>query len=276
MSAAPRLVHHEESGVGWWGDDRLLERERVLIAFSERGGGVSAKPWEGLNLAGHVGDDPSAVDDNRTAFMQALGIGEYRPALTTSEQVHGDSIAVVGAGQAGSGAYASGVSCVGPVPGTDALVCAIPEIPLLMCFADCVPVALVAPGPVVALVHAGWRGALASLPRRGVERLAATAGCSTSEIRAYVGAHIRACHYSVDERIMSHFVNAFGTVARADSGGLDLGAVVNASLVDSGVDSCNITALGICTAEATDRYFSYRAENGRTGRHGVLACILPR
>lgn len=75
---------------------------------------------------------------------------------------------------------------------------------------------------------------------------------------------------------MSHFVNAFGTVARADSGGLDLGAVVNASLVDSGVDSCNITALGICTAEATDRYFSYRAEGGRTGRHGALACILPR
>lgn len=276
MSAPPCLVRHESSGVGWWSDDRLCEAERVLIAFSERGGGVSAGPWEGLNLAGHVGDDPAAVDTNRTEFMEALGIGEYRPALTMSTQVHGDSIAVVGVDQAGSGAYVSAVSAAGPIPGTDALVCAAPGIPLLMCFADCVPVALVAPGPVVALVHAGWRGALASLPGSAVDRLADTAGCPTSEIRAYVGAHIRACHYCVDERTMSHFVNAFGTVARADSGGLDLGAVVNASLVDSGVDSCNITALGICTAEETDRYFSYRAEGGRTGRHGVLACILPR
>lgn len=262
--------------MGWWADDQLLEGERVLIAFSERKGGVSAKPWTGLNLAGHVGDDPVAVDHNRTAFMEALGIGEYRSVLTTSEQVHGDSVVVVGADQAGSGSYASRGAGAGPVPGTDALICATPGIPLLLCFADCVPVALVAPGPVVALVHAGWRGAQASLPGLAADRLSATAGCTTSEIRAYVGAHIQACHYSVDERIMSHFVNAFGTVARADSGGLDLGAVVNASLVDSGVDSCNITALGICTAEATDRYFSYRAEDGRTGRHGVLACILPR
>jgi copper oxidase (laccase) domain-containing protein len=133
---------------------------------------------------------------------------------------------------------------------------------------------LVAPGPSVAVVHAGWRGALASLPGETVGKLAEVAGCSAGEIVGYVGAHIGACHYEVGPEIMSQFVNTFGTVARAESGGLDLDAVVSASLTSAGVDSCNIVRLGICTAEATDRFFSYRAEAGVTGRHAALACIL--
>jgi copper oxidase (laccase) domain-containing protein len=73
---------------------------------------------------------------------------------------------------------------------------------------------------------------------------------------------------------MSQFVNTFDTVARAESGGLDLGAAVTVSLRSAGVDPCNIAGLGVCTAETTDRFFSYRAEAGLTGRHGALACIL--
>ena len=73
---------------------------------------------------------------------------------------------------------------------------------------------------------------------------------------------------------MSQFCNTFGTVARAVSGGLDLDAVVTASLVDAGVAPCSIARLGTCSAEATDRFFSYRAEDGRTGRHAAFACVL--
>jgi polyphenol oxidase len=133
----------------------------------------------------------------------------------------------------------------------------------------------VAPGPAVAVVHAGWRGALGSLAGSTVSELASVAGCEVSEVAAYIGAHVRACHYQVGPEIMSQFVNTFGTLARASSGGLDLDAVVSASLERAGVAPCNIARLGTCTAETTDRFFSYRAENGRTGRHSALACIVP-
>jgi copper oxidase (laccase) domain-containing protein len=93
-------------------------------------------------------------------------------------------------------------------------------------------------------------------------------------VMVYIGAHICARHYTVDETLLSQFVNTFGTFARADSGGLDLDAVVSASLISAGVARCNIARLGTCTAEATDRFFSYRAEGGVTGRHAALACIL--
>jgi polyphenol oxidase len=124
------------------------------------------------------------------------------------------------------------------------------------------------------VVHAGWRGALASLPGKTASQVAREASCDTAHVRAYVGAHVRACHYEVGDALMSQFVNAFGTFARAESGGLDLESVVSASLERAGVTRCNIARLGTCSAEATDRFFSYRGEGGVTGRHAALACIL--
>jgi YfiH family protein len=162
-----------------------------------------------------------------------------------------------------------------PLTGVDALVTAAPGIPLLLFFADCVPVVLVAPGPAVAVVHAGWRGALGGVAANAATELATVAGCDASELLGYIGPHIGACHYPVDETILSQFANTFGTVARAKSGGLDLDSAVRSSLTDAGVSQWRITSLGACTAEETERFFSYRAESGMTGRHGALACVLP-
>ncbi|MDZ4169084.1 MAG: polyphenol oxidase family protein [Coriobacteriia bacterium] len=268
----PALVRVENHGVAVWTDPSLLDAAGVLVAFTERGGGVSCGPHASLNLADHVGDDPRAVDENRHRLLESVGLGYGSVRLVMAEQVHGDRVVTIDAGE-----YALG----SPVPGCDALVTREPDVALLMCFADCVPVVLVWPGdgeggsrPAVSVVHAGWRGALAGLPGIAVRALCESAERSPAHLRAYVGPHIRACHYVVDESIMSHFVRTFGTFARAESGGLDLGAVVSASLTDAGVDPCCIARLGTCTFEATDRFFSYRAEEGLTGRHGALACVL--
>jgi YfiH family protein len=263
-----RLVRTTVDGVTSW----VARQYGALVAFSERGGGVSEPPFASLNLAAHVGDDPAAVARNRWAWLGSLGLTEYAGRLTMADQVHGERIALVTLAEAGSGADPLGG--LAPVAATDALVTRVPGLPLALCFADCVPVALVAPGPVVAVVHAGWRGALASLPGKAASALASEAGCSAGEVVAFVGAHIRACHYQVGDAIMSQFVNTFGTVAQAHSGGLDLDAVVTASLMSAGVASCNIARLGICTAEAGDHFFSYRNSAGVTGRHAALACIL--
>jgi len=272
-TSGPVLEPYERDGVRVWRDRALQLEQGVVVAFSERTGGVSQAPFGSLNLAAHVGDSLAAVDENRSRLLQALGLSEMRESLVTAEQVHGQAISIVGAGDKGRGAYATRVR--GPLLATDALITRVPSVPLLLCFADCVPVVLVAPGPVVAVVHAGWRGALASLPGSAVKRLASMSSVEPRRIVAYVGPHVRACHYEVNDHVMSQFVNTFGTLARADSGGLDLEATVTASLTDAGVLQCNIARLGTCTAEATDRFFSFRAERGCTGRHSALACILP-
>lgn len=270
-STQPALERFEHDGVAFW-SDRALWTAGVLVAFSERIGGVSRPPFDSLDLAAHVGDDPGDVDENRRRFLSALGLEKMRGRLVMAEQVHGSVIARIAESDAGRGAFAS--RGAKPVAATDALLTDAVDVPLGLCFADCVPVVLVAGSEGVCVVHAGWRGALASLPGSSARRLAETSGIPVGEIRAYVGAHIGAADYVVDGELMSQFVNTFGTFARAESGGLDLDAAVTASLETAGVASCNITRLGVSTAGATDRFYSYRAEAGQTGRHMALACLL--
>lgn len=262
-SFGPHVVIHT--------DPALHERNGIRIAFTERTGGVSRPPYDSLNLAGHVGDEPAAVEENRERLLGGLGISHLRDRLVTAGQVHGDRIEVVDTAQAGAGAHV--FTGQPPFADTDALVTLAPDLPLLMLYADCVPVILVSEHPraAVGIVHAGWRGALASLPGTAAVRLAAAAGCSPPDLAAYVGPHIGSCCYEVDKQLLSRFRDTFGTVVAADRH-LDLNTAVVASLASVGVVDERIARVPECTLEHTDRFFSYRA-SPVTGRHGALAVI---
>lgn len=267
------LERVSRAGIHVLTDPALKTNAGIVVAFTERGGGMSQPPYASLDLAAHVGDDPACVDGNRTRLLGALGLGRLRDRLTVPEQVHGTRACAVDTQTAGSGAFAVPGGAP-PIPATDALLTRQPGVPLMLCFADCVPVVLVAPGPkrAVAVVHAGWRGALGRLPGLVARRLARLAGCRIADLTAYVGPHIGPCHYAVDAGLVSQFVNTFGSIAAARDR-LDLGAVVSATLCEAGVPPSSQVVSGLCTAESTDRFYSYRAE-GVTGRHAALACIL--
>lgn len=268
-SGGCRFERVERDGVAIHTVPDLFERCGVGIAFTERVGGTSEPPYSELNLAGHVGDDPQRVDANRRLLMEAIGIGTLADKLTTAEQVHGTRVATVDLALAGAGASTGGGPR--PVPGTDALMTRERGIPLMLMYADCVPVILVSPSaPAVAVVHAGWKGAAAGIVGSAVEKLAGLA--DSRDIEAYVGPHIGACCYEVGSDVVSHFDTAFATITEV-SPHLDLGAAVAAELERSGVPRGRQCHLGICTAHNTDRFYSYRAD-GLTGRHGALAVIL--
>lgn len=267
------LVRSQTGELAVHGDPWLRDTHGIVVAFSERTGGRSAPPFSSLNLAAHVGDDPSRVDDNRAVFLAALGIEPLRARLTVPEQVHGSVVRRVAGAMSGMGAFAR-AGTPPPVPGTDALYTLESDTPLMLCFADCVPVVLVAPGAVrgVAVVHAGWRGALDLVVADAARKLATTAACEPAELLAYIGPHIGPCCYDVSPDLLSRFTGSFGSIAAAQ-GRLDLGAVVSQSLNGVGVPFSSQVRSGLCTACATDVFFSHRAE-GRTGRHAAVACIL--
>lgn len=254
-----------------WHTDRHLARTGVFVAFTERGGGASRRPYASLNLAGHVGDDPRRVDENRSRLLCALGLGHAWERLTCAEQVHGAVAVTVRDAEAGAGAFAGGVRP--PVPGADALLTSVPDVPLMLCFADCVPVVLVAPPPrpSVAVVHAGWRGAAAGLPASAASRLAEEAGRPCSDLLAYIGPSICPRHYEVGPDVLSRFGERFATIAEAGSR-LDLAATVSAGLSEAGIPQESVCSMHACTVEHVDRFYSYRAE-GVTGRHGALVAI---
>jgi len=276
----PELVPHRSGGLSCWVDPTLRAENGVVVAFTERTGGVSAPPFASLNLGTHVGDDPAHVAENRRRMLFALGLEAHLSALTTAEQVHGTAITRVSR-QVVPGTVPTALAAAPrapapgcpPVPAADGLMTTTPAVPLLMCYADCVPVVLVAPGPAVCVVHAGWRGMLGGIVSKAVGEVARQVCASPSKINAYIGPHIQACHYEADETIISQFVSTFGTVTRAHFSGLDLAAAAMESLVASGIMRQRVVSMDVCTAEEGDRFFSYRAEGGTTGRHGALACI---
>jgi YfiH family protein len=244
----------------------------ILVAFSERTGGVSDFPYASLNLAEHVGDDPAAVDTNRSRLLEGLGIGALRDDLTMSEQVHGDSTIEVLGSDAGSGGRVSGGRA--PLAASDAMITVQAGVPLMMCYADCVPVVLASTGPLraVAVVHAGWRGCLARLPGKTAVALARRVGCEPSDLVAYIGPHIGVAEYAVGPEVASQFTAEFATIPSA-RGHVDLGAVVSASLRDVGVPTEQQVSVDFSTAEHTDKFYSFRV-SGTTGRHGALAVVL--
>jgi YfiH family protein len=113
----------------------------VRAVCTTRAGGVSAAPYDCLNLGDHVGDAPEAVATNRKIFSAAI---EARPVFLT--QVHGGGVVQLAA-DTPDDMQADG--CVTLARG---LACTI-------MVADCLPVLFAtADGRAVAAAHAGWRG----------------------------------------------------------------------------------------------------------------------
>lgn len=284
----PRLSRVTSQGVTCYTDEALFEETGIRIAFSERTGGVSIPPYASLNLGLHVGDNKESVWENRHRFAQALGLNEYATHhIASAEQVHGVHVEKVDTSH-----KAQAEVDPAPFSSTDALITDQHNQPLLLCFADCVPVILVCPCAdkrAVAVVHSGWRGTLEEISSVALQSLIDEYGVDPRSVFAYIGAYIGPKNFQVSLDIASQFAAKFDTLStvmspsrlsnlsRNDRGEVtvqfDLADAIVESLTKLGVLPCNIVPLDVCSVETTDRFFSYRAEQGMTGRHGALACL---
>ncbi len=243
-----------------------LWRHGVRHAFFTRHGGVSAPPFDTLNLSLSVGDEEAAVAENHRRAYRALGLDPRRAVRV--RMVHGTRVAVVGDHHAGR-----------VLPATDGLTTATLHLTLAMTFADCQPILLYDPARhAVALAHAGWRGALGGIALALVRAMEVAWGTRPEHLIAVLGPAIGVCCYEVGEDVvraagrwpagMRWFVpNGEGRVH------LNLTAANADVLRWAGVR--HVEALHLCTACHTDEFFSYRAEKPVTGRLGVLVALEP-
>lgn len=264
MAALSRQV---SSGVALLTDESVPGG--VTLAFTERAGGVSSGEYASLNLGDACGDDPSCVAENRRRALSAIGAGDLLDNLVNPRQVHGDHVVVVRSADPSELASARAEARAG----ADAVVCTAERVPVLLCFADCVPVVLVAPGGF-AVVHSGWRGTIARISRRAARVLCEETGCEPSDLLAYVGPHIGADDYEVSAELAARFAQEFGPGVIRGERNLDLSTALSVTLSEAGVPADNVGWVEESTARATDRFFSYRAEDGSCGRHGALAVLL--
>jgi len=225
-------------------------------AFSTRQGGVSAPPYDSLNLGILTDDDRDAVRANRDALARALG--RDPDGVVYGLQVHGAEVQLHERPRDGSE----------PVP-SDAQATRSAQLTPLVLVADCLPLALSAPG-AVAMAHCGWRGIVSGVIPNTVDALGRLTGCDPSEVHAALGPGIRACCYEVGPKVAAEFERRGHPQAIGDGGTLDLAAAVVGELERCGVQAERFADCGLCTSCDPERFYSHRRDGGVTGRQAGL------
>jgi YfiH family protein len=269
----------------------------LIHGFSTRPGGVSTCYGEAaLNLGLTPDDEEKNVLRNRAVFLQAIEAidadGNAWP-LVQVKQIH--SAIVHRLDRAPESA-----------PTGDGLITNTPGLLLAVKTADCVPI-LVADRErkAVGAFHAGWRGTAARIVEKGIGEMRRHFGSDPTNLRAAVGPCIRRCCYTVGEEVRAEFDSQFTYASelfhevfnsnslhvrypllflnqRAPGHGdpaselhLDLVEANVRQLQAAGLNSDHIEIIDGCTACDTVRFFSHRAEFGKTGRMMAVIGIKP-
>ena len=223
----------------------------VDLAFTDRHGGVSAAPFDSLDLA-LVGDDDAEARRRNTEILLA----DFAPGarLADMEQVHGSRVVDAG----------------GAREQCDALVTADPDVVLMVRVADCVPVLLADPDAgVVGAAHAGRQGMASGVVAACVARMRAL---GASSVQAWIGPHVCGSCYEVPQALRDQVAAVEPAAASTTSWGtpaLDVGAGVTAQLLRLGV---RVHDVARCTLESPDLY-SYRRDGAGAGRSAGLVRI---
>jgi YfiH family protein len=238
----------------------------VSALMSTREGGVSAPPFDSLNLRpaelpGDLVDDPAAIAENQRRFAAALGA---KPVWL--EQVHGaDVVRLTQADLAPGRAFRRADAAISTEPGVGCVVQVADCLPVLLCDRG---------GRVVGAAHAGWRGLAAGVLERSVASMCGASGLEPDQLLAWLGPCIGPRQFEVGADVLA----AFGAdaaspdparfVARPRPDGAPRWLANLPQLARDRLREAGVTAISggaWCTVEEPSRFFSFRRDR-ITGR----------
>ncbi|MBI5875975.1 MAG: peptidoglycan editing factor PgeF, partial [Deltaproteobacteria bacterium] len=248
----------------------------ISHGFLSRIGGMSKPPFSSLNFDMRDGDDIANIEHNKAAVGKLFGFDVKR--LVTINQVHGNDALVIDKDVKDI----SGISKTS----ADAVITNQCGVAIGILTADCVPIMLADPvKKVVGAVHAGWKGTVKTVVQKAIATMVKQFGSDKKTILAAIGPSIGQCCYKVDEVVAKEFGGkefiiplyppfskgeSKGDLAKGGRGGsgwrLDLKKANLSQMVNSGILEKNISVEDFCTSCRNDLFFSYRADNKKTGR----------
>ena len=252
------LKSKSTNGIIYLQFNSLAYQDHLSHGIFTRLGGVSDPPYDSLNAAYNIGDQPEKVKKNLKIISEIIDARH----LIYMNQVHGEDIIILRKDDhphLDSIAYA------------DAIITDIPCIALMIKQADCQGVILYDPiKGVLAVAHCGWRGNTHNILGSVVSRMRSKFGCEESNILAAIGPSLGPCcaEFISYNRIFPEWFNQF--ILRDNH--FDLWEISLRQLLDAGIEKEKIEIAGICTRCNTDQFYSYRAE-GITGRFATVAML---
>ncbi len=259
------------------GEMKLLVCEPLELlgfknAFSTRLGGVSPLPADALSLGNFSYDERANVIENRRRFLAALNAAGW--PMVTAKQIHSADVrSVLDAEDARSE----------PVAG-DALTANTEKVLLAIQTADCMPVLIADERTrAFAAIHAGWRGTLAGIVARTVERMQQMYDSRPADLHAAMGPAICAEVFEVGAEVLDAFRGKYdyaeGLFSKQQPNGkghINLNRANAQQLMDAGISADRIYDSGLCTWLRNDLFFSYRLERGAEKPVGRLMGVIGR
>jgi polyphenol oxidase len=234
---------------------------RVSSAFFNRYGGTGSPPFDTNNISYGVGDEIGTVEKNRELVKRSLQLER----LVSARQVHGDSVYV-----SSSDLYRDT-----EIDAVDALLTKVPGVGLMIQQADCQAILLFDPvRPAIGAIHCGWRGNVAGIIGKTVEKMGECFGSAPAHLRVLVSPSLGPC--------CGEFVNYKKELPMAFHGFqvqenyFDFWQITRWQLQECGIREQAITIAGVCTV-CSPEYFSYRRAcregNGKTGRQCTVIAL---
>lgn len=264
------MIQREIQGMVFLQDADFDPHEITFHGFFGRWGGVSAPPFDTLNIGWNCGDAPEAVQENLARIASVFHIPVT--AIFRSRQVHGSQVVSVQP-------FAPPERHLAPTewPEADALLTDQAGIALALSTADCLPVLLFDPArPAVGAVHAGWRGSVKRISAEAIRRMNLDYGTDPANLLVLMGPSVGPCCYPIGSEVARlASVAAPGAQsflwARPEGGWtLDLRKLNETQILSCGVPKENILHVDLCTACRPDLFFSVRRDGNPTGRQLAL------
>ncbi|MEK7830730.1 MAG: peptidoglycan editing factor PgeF [Acidobacteriota bacterium] len=249
-----------------------LERLGFKNAFSTRVGGVSPLPADALSLGNFSHDERANVIENRRRFQAALETDNW--PMVTAKQIHSADVRSV----------ADAEDALTEARPGDALTANVEKVLLAIQTADCMPILIVDERTrAFAAVHAGWRGTLAGIVARTIERMQQEYGSRPEDLHAALGPAICAEVFEVGAEVLDAFRAEydyaevlFSDLQPNGKGHINLNLANTRQLTDAGLRADRIYDCGLCTWMRNDLFFSYRLERGAEKPVGRLMGVIGR
>ncbi|CAA6804486.1 MAG: COG1496: Uncharacterized conserved protein [uncultured Sulfurovum sp.] len=212
-----------------------------------------------FSLALHTNEEKKEIVKNRNEFSKYFPHKKF----IVANQTHSSNICIVDKNE-----ELGWKSLENAIENSDALITNQKDVMLTILTADCVPILLFDPiNKVVAAVHAGWKGTKQEILFKTVEKMKKNFNSDAKYILAGIAPSIGRCCYEVDWNVAQHFKDVQNSYdKKADKYMLDLPYINKLQLLEAGLIDENIELSNVCTACEVDNYFSYRKENGCSGR----------
>ncbi len=224
----------------------------IEIKTSTRYGGFSSAPYNSLNMGYFTGDDITTVVKNYYYYQNITKT--YN--IVTLNQVHGDTVLEVNKENAADIMFSK----------ADGLFTCENYLPLGVITADCLPV-MIAGSKYISSLHCGWRSLNACIIDNAFKLFKKY---NDTPVYAYIGAGICEKCYEVHDDLVQQLNPVYNPDQALAAKGqeqylLNMKKLASNALIYNGlsIDNIEISEYSSCCSKG---FYSYRLENGKTGR----------